>query len=171
MNQHLPYWKHTRPLVVAERLGHLEIPNGTPPTPSVHSSATPPLCPIPWFCQQSIQWHTRPPFMICRSEWSPTSHLPGIHLPVEASMESVYPTKHNYFCDSFSTVAEKISKVIYTSISSSTDGNRKKWDKFCGEVELYPLLILYHDPEPFINAVKWYLTWILDSGHHIMHSH
>ena len=64
----------------------------------------------------------------------------------------MYPAKRTHFRNIFRTVADNITKGISTSRAATAFGHWEKWATFFREVSLNPLLVLYRDPVPILNA-------------------
>ena len=74
--------------------------------------------------------------------------LHGCYTHTETDLAGVVTTKCIHCHDNLHAMADDITEVISTSQSSFADWNWEKWDKFCRDVDLNPLLILYRDPVP-----------------------
>ena len=69
----------------------------------------------------------------------------------QIDLAGVVTTKCIHCHDNLHAMADDITEVISTSQSSFADWNWEKWDKFCRDVDLNPLLISYRDPVPIPN--------------------
>ena len=67
-------------------------------------------------------------------------------------MEAVDPSKQARFCNSFCAATQDIAEGLSASRSTAADGHWMKWDEFCQEIDLDPLLVLYRDPVPIFNT-------------------
>ena len=67
-------------------------------------------------------------------------------------MESMEPSKQASFCDRFCTAANEISEELSASRAATTNGNLRKWSKFCLYMALYPLHVSYGYPVPILNT-------------------
>ena len=135
-----------------ERVCHFYLPT-CPPTLTVgHASAVPLIHTLTQLCEWGGQWHLTPPLLLRRYHRCCTAPQRGHNLPTEAAMENMDPTKCTCFRNIFHAMPDDISKGISTSRSTDASGHWENWDSFCRGVDLDPLLVLYRDPFPILNA-------------------
>ena len=82
-------------------------------------------------------------------------------------METVDTTTSTCFCNSFHAEADYISEALFTIIVATAGGHSSKWCKFCRDVDLDSLIVLYMYLMPLLNAFpRKYLSMDIDSIKH-----
>ena len=138
--------------MAGESIRHMHIPT-VPPNPTAgHLPMVPPLRPPPQCCERGGQWNFRSPISIPRHHQHLSPSIHRLHLPSDSALAAVEPSKRTRFCNSFCDVVDNITEGLSTSQSTAAGEHWDKWAAFCVDVALNPLLELYRDPVPVLNA-------------------
>ena len=113
---------------------NLNLPTGPPTMTDNYPPAVTQIHTPPQFCERGGKLHLIPLLPLTRSRRRLTVCPHGYHLPIDAAIVNVDPTKRTSLRNSFRAVTDDIAEGLSMSRSAATDDHWEKWSAFCRDV-------------------------------------